>query len=246
MESVRDIAARYGTSTAFVVKALARLAVHVEGPGSPVSPQLVEQFESVFGERIRAARPPETPHADTKLMADQALAVARKGSGRHDAHAIRVAFSHVSGRRNSHLSEFVPILSDTPGLAHAIDASATNDGDPWGFDLTPNPDHRFYSHPGPYAACGERVRALMSEVFEPDRADACPRCSRSVRQSKAFRDPPFSRPPPRCHESLWVGVSGRETCDRIDHHIGRHQSRSGASWLNGIDDYAPAPPHTDR
>jgi hypothetical protein len=170
----------------------------------------------------------------------------RRGRREPAKHTVRVAYSHVTGKKVNGTLHTVMAPEHERGRAHAIDPVGTNDGDPWGDDPPHEGAHEFYSHPGPYAACGARVRVVMGEAFTADVPDACPNCVRVFANGKAFRSPPgtYVREPRLCEAYVRVTVDGRVTvaeCRRRSNHEGRHETPGGATWESGADDYVPAP-----
>jgi hypothetical protein len=153
---------------------------------------------------------------------------------------IRTAHSHIGGRKDHHTGEYKKVLADDPGPAHAIDASGTREGDPWGHE-TGVGSHWFYdARPGrgPHAACGGELNVLMDEQFDVERPDACPRCVVLVRAGTAYRTNPMDRPT-WCGDYLRVTEDFSEICKLTEGHRGPHRSRTGATWSVGLEDYNP-------
>jgi hypothetical protein len=244
MLSVRDVANFYEVSPAFVVGGFRKIGVDVSGPEDLVMNSQVDKFEAEWGDKIRAKNPaaPRRPKLASVPMAD------RRSPREPAQHVIRVAFSHVTGQKVNGTVHTVMAPETMRGRAHAIDPVGTNDGDPWAGDLSPHDGaHSFYSHPGPYAACGARVRVVMGEAFTADRPDVCMACVRIYANGKAYRNPPgtYRREPRYCEAYIRVknaeGVVRLEDCHLRSYHEGRHKSDSGATWKSGADDYEPPP-----
>lgn len=254
MPTVRELAAEFGVSPGLVMKALQSLAVYTEGPHSEVHPDHAQRFRGEFGPKIKKARPKDVDvRTDDTGIGRRPLTALRSPSvAAEQGHVIRVAHAHISaGRRQAALGSMVtssdryPILSTTPGLIHAIDPVGTRDGDPWSGERVAG-RHSFYSHPGPPAACGTRVRAILSDEFALDTLNPCPRCLDAVESGRAYRNPPrdwFDRF--ECDDYIQVKVGGVdhvEQCCLRDFHAGRHRSHSGASWNKDGSDFRPASP----
>jgi hypothetical protein len=246
--TVREVADRYGVTTAFLVRALGTVGLPGAKPETVLSAATVHRFENEWGDRVRAARPGAVLASGPERTGPQPR------SGQPNPHVVRVAYAHVTGRKapvTGHL-ETVMAPESLRGPAHALDPVGTREGDPWSGDPSPNPDfpHSFYEHPGPYAACGSRLRVVMSEPFVADRPDACPKCVVLFGQGKAFRNPPrdwWERDPYFCEEYLRLpaedgdrGVTVLECRERYSHR-GLHRTSDGATWESGADDYVPAP-----
>lgn len=79
---------------------------------------------------------------------------------------------------------------------------------------------------------------------DPERAGQCPKCAEAVRGRQGWRTSPHEREERRlCDQDLWLVIKGRrvvEFCILRDFHLGRHRSSSGATWLEGQEDYEPA------
>ncbi|HEX2895342.1 MAG TPA: hypothetical protein VHO29_15185 [Marmoricola sp.] len=252
MPTVDQIASHHGVSSEFVRRALAKLGVHAETGTTNVHPQHVKRFAETYGERIRSARPeqatepgsmeePATEPAPTEELPSRRISPHQ--------HVIRSGYEHISSRRNMETMDRIEILSPNPGPAHAIDPEGTWDGDPWrerpfrprGAWLE---DHLFYSHPGPRAACGVRLRVIFRSPFTAETADPCPKCVALVEGGRAYRNPPGSYIPTTCGEYIRVKIDDAvkvETCVRRWGHKGRHESWSRASWEPGGTDFQPAP-----
>jgi hypothetical protein len=204
--TVQIVANRYGTSTAFVITALGRLGFAGAALETPVPLAFLEEFEKVFGDRIRAAKSKEGTPAPSP---------ARREPPRH---VLRVAHEKVTGQRNPVTWQRERVLAEPPGLAHAIDPMGTRDGDPWkGRRVDGHID--IYDGAGPFAACGVRVKALVSDEFNVDRADACPRCAEAVDEGRALRSEPRNRPN-GCGDYLRLSNNGRilveQRASRVD------------------------------
>lgn len=255
MSTVRELASEFGVSPGLVIKALQSLAVYAEGPHSDVHPDHAQRFRDEFRPKIKKARPePERvailadvtdlPHLGTKFHLRKPLTP--------EGHVIRMAHAHVgSGRSRASAdsmitaSERFPILSSVPGLIHAIDLLGTRDGDFWRGTRVAG-QHKFYPPPGPPAACGARIRAVLSDEFAPDVADACPACLETFESGKAKRNPPRERFERfDCHDFIRVQIEGVlhvEDCCLRDFHKGRHKSHSGATWGDGGKNFQASPP----
>lgn len=239
MHSVRSLATLYGTSATFALAALRELGVPVVDVDSKVSDPHVGKFESTWGDKIRSARPATQAGAENKF--DTVERARRPTTGYRDQHIVRVAHEHVTSRKQAGLR--VTVLPENLGTAHAIDAAGTREGDPWRGAPAAG-EHEFFSHPGPRAACGAQVRAVMGEEFELERTDACPRCAELVADGKAFRSPPHERRNFFCDDYLRLKIGTGvvvEQCVLRDLHPGRHKTHEGATWEFGAADYEPGP-----
>lgn len=254
MMTVQEVADRYGVSTDFMVRALARVGYHAAKPEQPLSAATVARFDKEWGDKIRAARP--APEPTFSGEADTAPAAA-PSVRQPKPHVMRVAHTKVTAGRDS-AGNRVKRLLDHPGVVHAIDATGTNDGDPWSGEVVPGAVY-FYDgsiNSGPPAACGwVHMRAVLGDEFvpadDPGRANQCPRCVAVVAAGDGFREPPHERGYRSyfCEAYLRVRVDGRVTvkdCSLRDFHDGPHRARDGAEWDVGIDDYAPSPDEVGR
>lgn len=252
MPTVRELAAEFGVSPGLVMKALLRLAVYTEGPQSQVHPDHAQRFRDEFGPKIKKAKPQtaDVMSDDTDVGRRPVPSPRDESSRTRQEHIIRMAHAHVgAGRRlaapGSMLtsSDRYAVLSTTPGVIHAIDPVGTRDGDPWSGQRVAG-RHSFYTHPGPPAACGTRVRAILSDEFALDTPNPCPRCFAAVESGRATRNPPrdwFDRF--ECSDTVRVKVDGVERvedCCLRDFHRGRHRSYSGATWQQDGSDFRPA------
>lgn len=253
MPTVRQLAGEFGVSPGLVMKALLRLAVYTEGPHSEVHLDHAQRFRDEFAPKIKKAKPKDLDVRtdDTGIGRRPVRSSPRDPSSptRQD-HIIRMAHAHVSaGRRHAApgsmlaSSDRYPVLSTTPGLIHAIDPIGTRDGDPWSGQRVAG-RHSFYTHPGPPAACGTRVRAILSDEFALDTVNPCPKCREAFESGRASRNPPrdwFDRFD--CEDSVRVQINGVdrvEECCLRDFHRGRHRSHSGATWQQDGSDFRPA------
>lgn len=225
--TVRTVAEQYGVSTAFVIQALAKIGFKAATPDTELHAPTVHRFEKVYGDKIREARPGGPPPP-------------RRGPR---PHVIRVAHERFDGKRDMRTLIRFKVLADDPGSVHAIDAAGTREGDPWRGQPAPG-EHSFYEHQGPHAACGVQVKAVLGDVFDSERPDACPTCAELVSAGKAYRTPPHERESRWCEAYLRRDEDGRvtvEECRLRNFHDGRHRTSEGATWEKGVEDYAPAP-----
>jgi hypothetical protein len=256
MLTVREVAQRYGVSTGFVVRALAKLGFATLTPSSAMTTDAIARFEAEFGEKIRAHRP-NPPPAFT--AATDAAPVPAWPLHEPPPQVMRVAHAKITGKRGE-AGIACKALLDDPGLVHAIDPVGTWDGDPWNGRVEPGAVH-FYSGPvgsGPYAACGTaKVRAVLGDEFVPEEPEVatsrgqCPKCAQIVADGRGFRSPPQDRAYRSyfCDAYLRVRIDGRievQDCSLRDFHNGPHRTRDGATWDIGFDDFVPAPLDANR
>jgi hypothetical protein len=164
--------------------------------------------------------------------------------------SLYVAFEQVEHKRDQRTLDRYKEVPDEPGLAHALDARNTSEGDPWwrqerlakGRFVRREP--KFYSGDGPRAACGQRVLACVPLEFNPEDPDCCPECAELARAGKAI-----GRWEPRSYESWFCGaylslktdgVVNVLECRLRQGHDGNHRS-PGGEWLRGEEDFVPPP-----
>lgn len=244
MLTVRQVADRYGVSTAFMIQALAQIGFQAAGPETPLQTGIIARFDAEWGRKIRRKRPqPEPAFAAESDTTPTAARAVRKPK----PHVMRVAHATVTGKRDQ-MGHRVKALLDNPGIVHAIDAAGTSDGDPWNGEVVPGAVH-FYGggfNSGPFAACGRtKVRAVLGDEFHPEdeTRKLCPQCAELVADGKGFRTPPHERSEPFCDEPLRLRIDGRvvvEKCVMRYYHSGPHRTLDGAKWLRGSEDYVPA------
>lgn len=251
MVTVKQLAERHGVSVAFVIAALAQGGFNAAGPDAPLPPGVVSRFAETWGHRIRMKRPKPPP--EFQGVSDIALptaAAAARAARTPPKRIMRIAHARVTGGRDSQGNKVKKLL-DNPGPVHAIDPIGTWDGDPWRGVVVPGGVHFYDGGPksGPRSACGyTNVRAVLGEEFvpaeDPERAGQCPKCAEAVRAGRGWRTSPHEREERRlCDQDLRLVIKGRrvvEFCIRRDYHLGRHRSDSGATWLEGPEDYEPA------
>lgn len=248
MLTVRLLADRYGVSTSFVLRALAKIGFNAPTIDSMVTTAAAARFEAEFGDGIRAARPKPAPaftaESDTPTTASR--------NGRQiKPHVMRIAHSKVTSGRDAYGLAEKRLLAN-PERVHAIDAAGTRDGDPWSGEIVPGAVH-FYdggSNTGPPAACGwVKVRAVLGDEFvpsdEPAQSGQCSQCAKIVSNGQGFRTAPQDRidRSPFCEDYLRIRIDGRvavKNCSLRNFHRDPHRARDGSEWEIGVDDYVPA------
>lgn len=247
MMTVQEVADRYGVSTDFMVRALARIGYAAAKPEQTLSASTVARFDKEWGDKIRATRPAPDPPFSGQTNTALAPSVRQP-----KPHVMRMAHAKVTAGRDS-AGNRVKRLVDHPGVVHAIDAVGTNDGDPWSGEVVPGAVH-FYDGPinsGPPAACGAvHMRAVLSDEFvpadAPGRANQCPGCAAIVAAGNGFRNSPQEHGyrSSFCDAYLSVRVDGTvrvKDCCLRGFHDGAHRAQDGSKWDVGFDDYTPSP-----
>lgn len=224
---VSEIATKYGTSLAFVRQALARLGFNAQGEDAWIPPATITEFEHRFGDRIRSSRPAPQSTAVPVHRSPSRAGIAP------DPHIIRTGYEKVTGRRNPVTGDREKALDNPPGVAHAIDANGTWEGDPWTqvrrlsvIGLRESDPH-FYDRGGPHAACGVKLRAIIRQEFTAGTVDACPRCAELSAAGEAYRNPPGLYIRPECSSILRLVLDGHSRmlgCDLRPSHLGPHES----------------------